>query len=113
MWASALSSKENLISELGVGMGIYSALPKRKKLWGRRLAQFLIGVYLLVVVGIYMRENMQLEVFFLLPLGWYFWRVSHSLFGCQARWSHHLQSRLVRLGLLDCDGPGCVTLQAE
>jgi ferredoxin-type protein NapH len=49
---------------LGIGMGVYSALPKRKKLWGRRLAQFLIGVYMLVFWGLLNHENMQLEGFF-------------------------------------------------
>ncbi len=33
---------------LAVGMGVYSALPRRQKFWGRRLAQFLIGTYMLV-----------------------------------------------------------------
>jgi ferredoxin-type protein NapH len=50
---------------LGVGLGVYSALPKRKKLWGRRLAQFLVGAYMLVFLGLLQRENMQIEGFFL------------------------------------------------
>jgi len=49
---------------LGVGFGVYSALPKRQKLWGRRLAQFLVGTYMLVFLGLFQRENMQLEGFF-------------------------------------------------
>ncbi len=48
---------------LGIGIGIYSALPKRKKLWGRRLAQFLVGAYMLVFLGFFQRENMQIEGF--------------------------------------------------
>ena len=51
-------------TSLGVGMGVYSMLPKRKKLWGRRLAQFLIGTYMLVFWGLLNHENMQLEGFF-------------------------------------------------
>ena len=49
---------------LGIGIGLYSALPKRQKLWGRRLAQFLVGTYMLVFLGLFQRENMQLEGFF-------------------------------------------------
>jgi ferredoxin-type protein NapH len=51
-------------TSLGVGMGVYSMLPKRQKLWGRRLAQFLIGTYMLVFWGLLNHENMQLEGFF-------------------------------------------------
>lgn len=54
---------------LGIGIGVYSALPRRKKLWGRRLAQFLIGTYMLVFLGLLQRENMQLEGFFFYLLG--------------------------------------------
>jgi polyferredoxin len=49
---------------LGLGMGIYSALPRRKRWIGRRIAQFLIGVYMLVFLGFIERENMQIEGFF-------------------------------------------------
>jgi ferredoxin-type protein NapH len=49
---------------LGLGMGIYSALPRRKRWIGRRIAQFLIGVYMLVFLGFVERENMQIEGFF-------------------------------------------------
>lgn len=51
-------------SALGLGLGVNSALPHRKKLWGRRLAQFLVGAYMLVFLGFIQRENMQLEGFF-------------------------------------------------
>ena len=65
---------------LGVGIGVYSALPKRKKLWGRRLAQFLIGAYLLVFLGLIQRENMQIEGFFFYILaGFYSGSVIHYL----------------------------------
>jgi polyferredoxin len=49
---------------LGVGMGAYSILPRRRRLWGRRVAQFLVGTYMLVFLGLIQRENMQLEGFF-------------------------------------------------
>jgi polyferredoxin len=49
---------------LGIGIGAYEVLPKRKKLWGRRLAQFLVGIYMLVFFGLFDRENMQMEGFF-------------------------------------------------
>jgi ferredoxin-type protein NapH len=49
---------------LGIGIGVYSALPKRQKLWGRRLAQFLVGTYMLIFLGFFQRENMQIEGFF-------------------------------------------------
>jgi polyferredoxin len=49
---------------LGLGLGIYTALPRRKKLWGRRLAQILVGAYMLVFLGFFQHENMQIEGFF-------------------------------------------------
>jgi ferredoxin len=57
---------------LGVGIGIYTALPRRQKLWGRRLAQFLIGAYMLVFLGLFQRENMQIEGFFFYLLAGFF-----------------------------------------
>jgi ferredoxin-type protein NapH len=57
---------------LAIGIGTYSVLPRRKKLWGRRLAQFLIGAYMLVFLGFIGRENMQIEGFFLYLLSGYF-----------------------------------------
>lgn len=57
---------------LGVGIGIYAALPRRQKLWGRRLAQFLIGAYMLVFLGLFQRENMQIEGFFFYLLAGFF-----------------------------------------
>ena len=49
---------------LGIGIGAYALLPRRKKLWGRRLAQFLVGAYMLGFLGLMAGENMQLEGFF-------------------------------------------------
>ena len=49
---------------IGVGIGLYLALPRRKKHWGRRVSQFFMGGYLLVYLGLIKRENMQIEGFF-------------------------------------------------
>jgi len=49
---------------IGVGLGLYLALPRRKKHWGRRVSQFFMGGYLLVFLGLIKRENMQIEGFF-------------------------------------------------
>lgn len=49
---------------LAVGLGVYVSLPGRKKPLGRRLAQFLIGAYMLLFLGLLQRENMQIEGFF-------------------------------------------------
>ena len=32
---------------IGAGIGLYSALPKKKEHWGRKLSQLLMGVYML------------------------------------------------------------------
>lgn len=65
---------------LGVGIGTYELLPKKKKLWGRRLAQFLVGFYMLFFLGFYQRENMQIEGFlFYLMSGFFAGSVIHYL----------------------------------
>ncbi|HUV25987.1 MAG TPA: 4Fe-4S dicluster domain-containing protein [Anaerolineales bacterium] len=51
-------------TSIAVGLGIYQILPKKKKLWGRRLAQFLVGTYMLIFLGIILKENIQIEGFF-------------------------------------------------
>jgi polyferredoxin len=56
-------------TSIGVGLGVYQILPKKKKHWGRRLAQILVGTYMLVFLGIFMEENVQIEGFFLYLLG--------------------------------------------
>ena len=48
-------------TSLGVGIGLYAMLPRRKKPAGRRLAQFLIGVYMVGFLGLFVLQNMQLE----------------------------------------------------
>ena len=57
---------------LAVGLGVYVSLPARKKPLGRRLAQFLIGAYMLLFLGLLQRENMQLEGFFFYLLSGFF-----------------------------------------
>lgn len=49
---------------LGIGLGAYTLVPQKHKPLGRRLAQFLIGLYMLVFLGFLERENMQIEGFF-------------------------------------------------
>lgn len=57
---------------IGVGSGIYSALPKKKKHWGRKLSQLLVGIYMLVFLGFIEFENMQIEGFFFYLLAGFF-----------------------------------------
>ena len=57
---------------VGVGMTLYTLLPRRKKPLGRRVAQFLIGAYMLGFLGFFARENMQLEGFFHFLLAGFF-----------------------------------------
>lgn len=44
---------------------LFGILPREKKIWGRKLTQFLIGLYMLGVLGFLSRENMQIEGFFI------------------------------------------------
>ncbi len=48
-------------SSLGVGTGLYHLLPRHKKPIGRRLAQFMIGFYIIGFLGFIVYQNMQLE----------------------------------------------------
>jgi len=48
-------------TSLGVGIGLYELLPRHKKPVGRRLAQFLVGVYMVGFLGLIVLQNMQLE----------------------------------------------------
>ncbi len=57
---------------IGVGTGIYAALPKKKKYQGRRLSQLLVGSYMLVFLGFIEFENMQIEGFFFYLLAGFF-----------------------------------------
>jgi len=49
---------------VGFGIGVYTALPRKKKHVGRKLSQFLVGLYMLVFLGFIKLENMQIEGFF-------------------------------------------------
>jgi polyferredoxin len=48
-------------TSLGVGIGLYELLPRHKKPIGRRLAQFLVGIYMVGFLGLIALQNMQLE----------------------------------------------------
>ncbi len=49
---------------VSLGSGISVFLPREKKVWGRKISQLLIAIYLLVGLGVLERENMQIEGFF-------------------------------------------------
>ena len=49
---------------VGFGLGLYTLLPRKKQPSGRRLAQLLVGIYMLGFLGLLEKENMQLEGFF-------------------------------------------------
>jgi ferredoxin len=51
-------------ASLGTGIAFYTLLPRRKKPIGRRLAQFLVGVYMVGFLGFFVYQNMQLEGLF-------------------------------------------------
>ncbi len=57
---------------VGFGMALYKLLPRRKKPLGRRITQFLVGAYMLGLLGLVARENMQLEGFFHFVLAGFF-----------------------------------------
>ena len=65
---------------LGLGLGLYAALPKKQKPLGRRLALLLIGTGLLVFMGVVQSEDMQIEwVFFSLLAGLWGAALTHYL----------------------------------
>ncbi len=67
-------------TSLAIGMGVYLLLPTRKKPVGRRLAQLFIGSYMLFFLGLFARENMQIEgFFFYLLAGLFYGAVIHYL----------------------------------
>ena len=59
-------------TSVGIGIGLYVLLPSKKKPSGRRFAQLLIGIYMLVFLGIIKMENMQLEGFFFYLISGFF-----------------------------------------
>ena len=46
---------------IGIGVGLYAALPKTRKPLGRKLTLSLVGRFLLVFMGVLQSENMQIE----------------------------------------------------
>lgn len=48
-------------TSVGIGLGLYAALPKKKKPLGRRLSLLLVGTFLVGFAAIYGQENMQIE----------------------------------------------------
>lgn len=57
---------------IGVGNGLYTALPRKRKHWGRKLSQLLVGIYMLGFLGFIEFENMQIEGFFFYLLSGFF-----------------------------------------
>ena len=51
-------------TSIAIGVGVYTFLPKKKKPIGRKIALFLVGLYMLGFLGVISSENMQLEGFF-------------------------------------------------
>ncbi len=89
-------------ASLGLGLGLYSGLPKRKKQWGRRLTLLLVGGMLVVYVGVVQSENLQIE--------WAFFSLFAGLTG--AALTHFLVAKVVGpllFGRLWC-GWACWTL---
>ena len=67
-------------TSVGLGLGLYAALPKKKKPLGRRLALFLVGIFLFGFAAIVGQENMQIEgLFFGLLTGVFQAAVIHYL----------------------------------
>jgi len=54
------------------GMTLYGALPSGKKLLGRRIPLFAVGLYLLAGMGVMGRENAQIEGFFFYVVGGFY-----------------------------------------
>ncbi|MCD6427858.1 MAG: 4Fe-4S dicluster domain-containing protein [Caldisericaceae bacterium] len=50
-------------SALGIGLFLNLSIPKDKSLMGRRIAQLLIGIYMVGYLGLLKSENMQIEGF--------------------------------------------------
>lgn len=57
---------------VAVGVGMFGILPKKRKPLARRIAQALVGGYLLLFLGLLGGENMQLEGFFFHLLSGFF-----------------------------------------
>jgi|WetSurMetagenome_2_1015567.scaffolds.fasta_scaffold228283_2 ferredoxin-type protein NapH len=55
-----------------IGIMLSEFLSKRSKFWGRITTQFLIGTYMVLFIGLRMKVNMQIEMFFFLIFSWTF-----------------------------------------
>jgi ferredoxin-type protein NapH len=89
-------------TSLGVGLGLYASLPKKKKQRARRLTLVLVGGFLLVYMGILQSENLQIE--------WVFFSILAGLGG--AALTHYVIAKVVGpliFGRLWC-GWACWTL---
>lgn len=71
IWRFSATGKEFYLYNFGyigtalaLGIFFFSSLPKKHVLWGRRISQLLIGLYMLVYLGFILKENMQIEGFF-------------------------------------------------
>lgn len=51
-------------TSVAIGIFLGGALPKRHKPWGRRITQLLVGCYMLILLGLIGKEDMQIEGFF-------------------------------------------------
>ncbi len=49
---------------LGTGLFLTTSLKRNYSGWGRRIPQLLIGTYMLLFIGVWMKENIQIEGFF-------------------------------------------------
>lgn len=63
-YIEALLNFAYLGTSLGLGLGFYGLLPRMNKPRGRKLAQFLVGGYMLLFMGILISNNVQIEGFF-------------------------------------------------
>jgi ferredoxin-type protein NapH len=48
-------------TSLSIGIFLYIHLPDSQKHWGRKLSQFLIGIYLFLFLGVFLKLNIQIE----------------------------------------------------
>jgi ferredoxin-type protein NapH len=91
-----------IATALGIGLGLYAFLPRKRRQWGRRITLVLVGGMLLAYVGVIHAENLQIEwVFFSLLVG----------FG-GAAFTHYLVAKVlgpILFGRLWC-GWACWTL---
>ena len=51
-------------TSIGLGLGLYAVLPKKRKPLGRRLTLFLVGLFLVIFAIFIGYENVQIEGFF-------------------------------------------------